>query len=981
MKKILSMLMLLSLLFTVLPNLPAAATEEISTDEWWNNLVPDINANELEPITGRDDSTGSGFLDEDIRRITTQPYGGRVEYAHIEGWTVSRGYFEDRYCLIGQRDGSSERIALTANDPMSFVPAGDRIIYYGEYAEGKYDWVIRNPDDEWPTVLELGVSDEVFYADEQYIWYYTLKGEETSIRRLQLSNNKKKGMGSTTGKVLTMMQDGSVLIYNYDEETIQLLKDGSFTSIYKGAFQAISSTGRSIWVESDGQYGLLADGELTGLMPGMIMGGGGSCDQQVLLIAPYENANTYDVMLFNENYNAYAHVGTVLASEDANIEIAADTITVWGPVESLTFNIPESDHWQPYGQFHEPKAIDDAPDASAPTDVGAQQTYPEEGDVFFSAGGFRVYIPMEQDAADQTTTLGNVDLQVSAWSAQNDPEVTMLVFDIDPLLDDGMRREIEQTGTLRHAQLLAKNEPVLEDLGLLSDDGTGVMDTAYVQGIPALVYSQPTGEDSANRVLVFCQDRSLILFAWSAKATTSMRDAIAFDLDDAEMIMVDMGGMSHSIFKQELELVSCAIDDISPLRELARLRVLSLRDNLISDLSPLSDLYYLEQLDLSENRIRSLLPLYDLEHLKEVRLAGNPDITQADIEELKNALPGTEVIWQENGQPSPTDEPGSAGHDVTMHDLTVTFPGQANEKQLLQEAAGLSPGDTIHEYELVQPDGGTYYFVEFRIKSWGHSIATHADVEDAFDQLFANLAILPSTRVNGGKVNEFPMSGDRTYYWTEYAADGQRCRLVYDGETLYWLIAPDHAQGMAFLSSMVAAAEDTGAVKLHDSLLDLFSAEPANEPSAEGHEGYKVTMQNLTVTFPDKAEDQGVVKDAEGFGPNDHVQRQELLLPDGRTFTFVAIYMEEMQKILYSPTDAEDAFVELLAGFDVPSSARVDNGKVHVLRMSSGYPYYWTEYVKDGQRGRLVYDGVYLNWLVATDDAQGVAFLDSMELW
>lgn len=40
------------------------------------------------------------------------------------------------------------------------------------------------------------------------------------------------------------------------------------------------------------------------------------------------------------------------------------------------------------------------------------------------------------------------------------------------------------------------------------------------------------------------------------------------------------------------------------------------------------------------------------------------------------------------------------------------------------------------------------------------------------------------------------------YHWTEYVDDGQRCRLVYDAETLCWLIAPDDAQGEVFLSSM-----------------------------------------------------------------------------------------------------------------------------------------------------------------------------------
>ncbi len=70
---------------------------------------------------------------------------------------------------------------------------------------------------------------------------------------------------------------------------------------------------------------------------------------------------------------------------------------------------------------------------------------------------------------------------------------------------------------------------------------------------------------------------------------------------------------------------------------------------------------------------------------------------------------------------------------VTMHDLTVTFPGQAEETQFIQGGEALSPGDSIHEYKLVLPSRGTYYFVEFGLKGWQYPIASPKGMEDAFD--------------------------------------------------------------------------------------------------------------------------------------------------------------------------------------------------------------------------------------------------------
>ncbi len=155
--------------------------------------------------------------------------------------------------------------------------------------------------------------------------------------------------------------------------------------------------------------------------------------------------------------------------------------------------------------------------------------------------------------------LGGVELEYDCWRTQDDPEVLMLDFAVDPLLDEGIRREIQKTGTLMHAQL-------------------------HVAGL---------------------------------------------DLD------------------------ASAVEGLAALRDFARLRVLSLRDNAVSDLSPLSNLYYLEQLDLSGNQINDLSSLYGLTQFKEVRLEGNPELTQTDIDQLRKALPTTKISGRTARMPLP----------------------------------------------------------------------------------------------------------------------------------------------------------------------------------------------------------------------------------------------------------------------------------------------------------------------------------------
>lgn len=330
------------------------------------------------------------LFDDGICDITCAAYGNRVDYARIGDWVVRRGYLMERemYCLIGQAE-YGEPVALTDTLPGSFVPAGDAVVYYGKDADGRYNWVIREPNAEKPVRLDLGISDEVFYADEESIWYYTSIGAEKSIRKLSRKSGQREGIARTSGVVLVKMDAGGILAVDFDANELTLVKDskdGKDSLLYKPEEPIVSVTsgGRSVWVQHDGrEFGLLEDGALGFRLPGNIVGMAGSTDQYVFLLS-FPGSAEYDVMMFNDLYRAYTHVGYAPASEDAFVELQPDgTIIVWGPEKSLIFDIPPAEAWIPYG-FYDVETAQAAagarpsPSALEPSAQSALELEPED---------------------------------------------------------------------------------------------------------------------------------------------------------------------------------------------------------------------------------------------------------------------------------------------------------------------------------------------------------------------------------------------------------------------------------------------------------------------------------------------------------------------------------------------------------------------------------------------------------------------------
>ena len=310
---------------------------------------------EITPWPDADLKPSGSLFFESVREVTSQPWGGKVDFAYVGGWTINRGYFDGGYCLTGIAPLDAVRIVLADSDPMSFVPAGDSIVYYGEGTKGDWGWMLLTPGERRPMKMKLDVAAEVFYADDTNVWYYVSgKGESCTIWRMALDGSKKKKLGTVSGRVVTMMPDGRVLMVNFGKNRVQLWKDGKYETIYspKQNIVSVVSTGIGIWVEHGDGYGLLEDGEIRFRLPGHIAGTAGSTDQFALLVLPEEDAEFFDVLMFNEIYRAYAEVGRVKRSDSTFIEFQKDQMIVWGPEESQIFAYPIPELWLPYG-YHD----------------------------------------------------------------------------------------------------------------------------------------------------------------------------------------------------------------------------------------------------------------------------------------------------------------------------------------------------------------------------------------------------------------------------------------------------------------------------------------------------------------------------------------------------------------------------------------------------------------------------------------------------
>ncbi len=92
-----------------------------------------------------------------------------------------------------------------------------------------------------------------------------------------------------------------------------------------------------------------------------------------------------------------------------------------------------------------------------------------------------------------------------------------------------------------------------------------------------------------------------------------------------------------------LNLDNNQISDLTPVAGLKGLEILGLSVNQVTNLTPLMGLENLYHLELSGNSITDLSPLAKLTKLKYLSLDNNPNLTQSEVVNLKQALPKCEI--------------------------------------------------------------------------------------------------------------------------------------------------------------------------------------------------------------------------------------------------------------------------------------------------------------------------------------------------
>ena len=103
--------------------------------------------------------------------------------------------------------------------------------------------------------------------------------------------------------------------------------------------------------------------------------------------------------------------------------------------------------------------------------------------------------------------------------------------------------------------------------------------------------------------------------------------------------LTDVKGLEKLTQLRVLDLSSNQLTDVKGLEKLTQLRVLDLHGNQLTDVKGLEKLTQLRKLNLNGNQLTDVKGLGKLRQLEVLWLTVNPDLTKAQIDELKKALP------------------------------------------------------------------------------------------------------------------------------------------------------------------------------------------------------------------------------------------------------------------------------------------------------------------------------------------------------
>ena len=108
--------------------------------------------------------------------------------------------------------------------------------------------------------------------------------------------------------------------------------------------------------------------------------------------------------------------------------------------------------------------------------------------------------------------------------------------------------------------------------------------------------------------------------------------------------LTSLKGLEKLTQLKDLNLEGNKLTNLKGLEKLTQLTLLSLRENQLIDVKGLENLTQLEELQLDDNQLTDVKGLEKLTQLSIVTLEDNPDLTKAQIDELKKALPNCD-IW------------------------------------------------------------------------------------------------------------------------------------------------------------------------------------------------------------------------------------------------------------------------------------------------------------------------------------------------
>ena len=120
-----------------------------------------------------------------------------------------------------------------------------------------------------------------------------------------------------------------------------------------------------------------------------------------------------------------------------------------------------------------------------------------------------------------------------------------------------------------------------------------------------------------------------------------LKKVTELELDRKQLTSVK--GLEKLTQLESLHLSHNKLTDVKGLENLTQLKELPLDDNQLTSVKGLENLTQLEGLWLPRNQLKDVKGLKKLTRLTELDLIDNPDLTKAQIDELKKALPKCDI--------------------------------------------------------------------------------------------------------------------------------------------------------------------------------------------------------------------------------------------------------------------------------------------------------------------------------------------------